>query len=310
MTEDLERLLATPDGRRQLRVRADVDQGLADRLLAHEADFRQPRRDHTLALVVQAASDDALVRHAATIAAGPGAAALWERLAARPMVLHEVATVVVAGDDVTAAEATLYLLVLDQLDPWGLGEPGRVGIAIEALRSPHPVVRGLAAEFLAAHAPALLLGRFDELVRDPDERVRGIVWSAALRLARADARDLALAMIGDEWAPLPQRRSALHAAGAALPTSDMLDVLTWLVVHPDPDLATDAANLLLDQHRHPTIAMAAQTSPHANVREIAEYLLDPYRGSPAAGGSRPGDPSRADATDIFEDMIRRLGDPS
>jgi hypothetical protein len=30
------------------------------------------------------------------------------------------------------------------------------------------------------------------------------------------------------------------------------------------------------------------------VREIANRLMDPYRGSPAAGGSRPGDPLRED----------------
>ena len=39
------------------------------------------------------------------------------------------------------------------------------------------------------------------------------------------------------------------------------------------------------------------------VREIAEALLDPRRGSPAAGGSRPGDPTRT--LDIFKALLER-----
>jgi hypothetical protein len=43
------------------------------------------------------------------------------------------------------------------------------------------------------------------------------------------------------------------------------------------------------------------------VRDIAAFLLDPYRGSPAAGGSRPGDPTNSD---IFAEMMRQLDDRS
>jgi hypothetical protein len=52
--------------------------------------------------------------------------------------------------------------------------------------------------------------------------------------------------------------------------------------------------------------MAAQVSPHLSVREIAEHLLDPNRGSPSAGGSRPGDPTRPDATQIYGDLLQQL----
>jgi hypothetical protein len=51
--------------------------------------------------------------------------------------------------------------------------------------------------------------------------------------------------------------------------------------------------------------MAAADSRHEPVRELALFLLDPYRGSPAAGGSRPGDPT---AGDIFAELARRLED--
>jgi len=39
------------------------------------------------------------------------------------------------------------------------------------------------------------------------------------------------------------------------------------------------------------------------VRETAERLLDPLRGSPAAGGNRPGSPT--DTSAIFEELLRR-----
>jgi hypothetical protein len=81
-------------------------------------------------------------------------------------------------------------------------------------------------------------------------------------------------------------------------------VLSYAVLQPDSALAGDAADLLHDLHRHPAIAEAAQRSPHSAAREVAAYLLDPYRGSPAAGGSRPGDPLRGG--DIFDELVRRL----
>jgi hypothetical protein len=299
-------LLESPTGRRWLRAIPDIEAGLADALLRFEEDFRTQRRDATLALVVQRASESALREHATQIAAGPAGQTLWQRLAGDPQTLTDTALAVVRGQDGVAAEATLYLLVVDPLDPYGLGRQTRARIAAAALESHTAAVRGAAAEFLASHAPEELLATFDALIHDRDERVRGIVWNCALRLARADARDLALGVIGDETTRLQVRRSALIALGTVLPTSDMVDLLSLLVVHPVEELALDAALLLHDYHRHPTIATAAQQSPHEPVRNIAEALLDPLRGSPAAGGSRPGDPTRPDATAIFSDMLRQV----
>ena len=127
--------------------------------------------------------------------------------------------------------------------------------------------------------------------------------SVGFRRDRAEARDLAFGLLGDEGVALAVRRSALLAAGEYLPTDDLVDLLTWFVAHPDPDLAGDAANLLHQLHRNPLIAEAALHSPHAHVRETAERLMDPLRGSPAAGGNRPGSP--VDTAGIFEDLIRR-----
>jgi hypothetical protein len=86
----------------------------------------------------------------------------------------------------------------------------------------------------------------------------------------------------------------LTVAGEALPTEMLVDLLAYFVVHPNAELALEAANLLQCHHRHPEIAIPAAGSPHPEVREIANRLMDPYRGSPAAGGSRPGDPLRED----------------
>jgi hypothetical protein len=226
-------------------------------------------------------------------------------LADDPTSRDAAANDLVAGSDHRAAEATLHLLVLDPLDPFNLGDTVRSEIAASALRSTSAEVRGLAAEFLAGHAPQELARSFSVLIADESERVRGIVWTTALRLNPGAAAERATDLLGDESVPVPQRRSALMAVGTALPTSQVAELLAWIVVHPDHELASDAAQLLYDYHRNPITAEAARESPHADVREIAEHLLDPLRGSPAAGGSRPGDPTRSSA-DIYADMIRQL----
>jgi hypothetical protein len=304
--EAIRELLGSQAGRRWLRSNPTLDLHLANTLLGFEDDFRQHRRDGSLAATVAHADRAALREHAAAIAAGPAGYALWRHMAHNREWLVETALSLVTSADAEAAEATLYHLVLDPLDQFSLGHDVRGRIASGALSSPSARVRGTAAEFLAADLPAELLSAFDELVNDPDERVRGIVWTCALQLARADARDLAISTISDESTPVPIRRSALIAAGTHLPTADLIDLLSILVVHPIEELALDAAMLLHDHHRHPAIATAAQNSPHAEVRRIADDLLDPFRGSPAAGGSRPGDPTRADATEIFADMLRQI----
>src|SRR4051794_21317100 len=57
----LEQLLSDAVGRRWLRGLPNLDAQLAARLLAHEADFRLARRDHTLDILVRAAPLDALM---------------------------------------------------------------------------------------------------------------------------------------------------------------------------------------------------------------------------------------------------------
>lgn len=298
-------LLRSGTGRRWLRDDPDLTHEQADRLLEFTSDFQSPRRDRTLAAVIERASLAAVERHVEAIAAGPAAPALWKRLAADPSRLVTIASRVVSWLDEQVAEATLYLLVLDPLDPFGVRIDNRIAIATEALSSSSPRVRGLAAEHLASHAPAIIQRSLEELLADRSERVRGIGWDAALRVDRAATVERATALLNDESVPVPIRRSALLSLGTHLPTAQMAELLSYFVVHPDHDLASDAADLLFRQHRNPIAARAAQDSPHADVREIAERLLDPLRGSPAAGGSRPGDPIRS-STDIYADMLRQL----
>jgi hypothetical protein len=296
-------LLDDPDGRRWLRAWHGLDAELAARLLAFEEDFRGVRRDATLdAVVARATRDDALL-HAAALAAGSAAPAFWRRLRGEPGLLAEIACRAAAGDDRRLAETTLELLVLDPLDPYGLGDATRREIAEAGLRSPFASVRGLAAEYVAETTPDIIVRAFSTLVAGDDERLRAVAWRVAFRHAPSEARDLAFALLGDERVDLHVRRSALLAAGEHLPTDELVDLLSWFVTHPDPDLAGDAADLLHALHRNPLIAEAALHSPHAHVRETAERLMDPLRGSPAAGGSRPGSP--ADVAALFEDLVRR-----
>lgn len=299
---DLATLLADPRGRRWLRGWSGLDTALAARLLDWPEDFTGRRRDSTLERVVALAPRDVLERRAGAIAAGPAAAALWRRLADNPDDLTRVAARVVAGE---AAESTLAILVLDPLDEYGLGNDRRVHVARAALASRAAAARGLAVEFLAGAAPDVVVAHLDDLVADDDERVRGVGWLTGLRVATSDTFERAVTLLGDESAPTEHRRSALVATGTTMPTAAMAEVLSVFVVHPDERLALDAADLLYAQHRNPITAEAARLSPHAEVREIAEALLDPRRGSPAAGGSRPGDPTRT--LDIFKALLERSG---
>lgn len=299
----IERLIDDPAGRRWLRASPLLDTELANRLLAYECDFRGRRRDRTLDNVIRVASDAELEPRVGALAAGPGAAALWRRLSADPDRLLASAAPVLAGVDPNAASATLYLLVLDPVSDYGLGPAAATGLALAGLTAPHGEVRGLAGEYLVAHAPAMLAERAPTLVQDEHERLRGHAWHALYLLAPEQGRTLALELLGDEATPVPIRRSALIAYGEHVPTSAAADLLAFFVQHPEEALALDAAQLMFRLHRYPTIAMAAAESPHAPVRELALFLLDPYRGSPAAGGSRPGDPTTGD---IFAELARRL----
>jgi hypothetical protein len=299
-------LLDAAAGRAWLRRTPRLSAEVADMLLQYERDFRIRRRDVTLSLVVERANRSIVFKHASAIAAGPAAPALWKRLEGDSEALLSIALAVLGSDDSDAAAATLVHLVLDPVNAHGLTGEQRRRLAMAALSSPEASIRGMAAEFIVVHQPEALLASFDEHVRDPSEQIRGIVWSAAFRLARDDARSIAIEMLGRDDEDIDVRRSALIAIGTHLPTSDLVDVLSVLVVHPDEDLAGDAADLLYQRHRHPAVATAALHSPHGRVRRIAEYLLDPFRGSPAAGGSRPGDPTHRDAAEIFSTMIREI----
>jgi hypothetical protein len=299
----VERLIAEPAGRRWLRASPLLDTGSADRLLGYEEDFRVQRRDRTLDNVIALASEEELERRIEAVAAGPGAAALWQRLSGKPGQLLRSAVRVLSDGDQDAAAATLYLLVLDPVSDYAIARDDVTTLALAGLASPHGIVRGLAAEHLVDHTPAILAERAPTLVLDNDERLRGHAWHAFYLCAPDRAQALALELLGNEDTPLPIRRSALVAYGEHLPTSKVAELLAFFVQHPEETLALDAAQLMFRLHRYPTIAMAAAESPHPPVRELALFLLDPYRGSPAAGGSRPGDPTTGD---IFAELARRL----
>jgi len=290
----IERLLPSPAGRRWLRGSSLLDPALAARLLDIEDDFRAPRRDATLDAAIATAALDELVRHAEAIAAGAGAPALWARLSGQPELLVATARRIAAGGDSQAIEATATHLLLDRADTYRLGQARRIEVARELLGSASGTARGIAAEHLARVEPGELARRIDELARDPAAQVRGFAWLAMFRVDRQVAAERAFTFLADEAAPEEHRLSALNAAGEALPTAWVVDVLAYFVAHPSERLARAAADLLHRHHRHPDIAVAAAGSPHPEVREIATRLMDPYRGSPAAGGSRPGDPTRED----------------
>jgi hypothetical protein len=300
--EIVKRALQDEGGRRWLRGLDDLPLDLAEELLEHEDDFRSRRRDSSLVRLVEAVPVASLVSHGMAIASGSAAPVFWNKLSADPEQLLRVAREIVAGDDLTAAESTLYLLTLDPLDPYELGPERRADIARTGLQSSVASIRTLAAEYLFDNDPEALAEDFSRLVRDDDERVRGLTWSAMIRPEPREAFETATEIAGQEAEPVEVRRSALAAIGTHFPTSEIIELLAYFVLHPEPALALDAGNLLYRLHRHPTIATAAISSPHQEVREIGQFLLDPYRGSPAAGGSRPGDPTRSD---IFAELIRQ-----
>jgi hypothetical protein len=300
-TRIIQEALLTSIGRQWLRSLTDLTPEIAQTLIAFQEDFRTVRRDRTLASVVALVPLETLLAHGESLAQGSAAAAFWERLQGNRTTLVETASTILSGSNVQAAESTLYLLILDPIDPYEVESAGRARIASQGLESPAASVRSLAAEYLFDYQPQALADRFQTLVYDDDERVRGLAWAAAFRFDTSPALELANRILGDEGAPAGSRRSALAAIGTSFDTSDLIDLLTEYVMHPDEAIAVDAANLLYRLHRHPAIATAAVSSPHQHVREIGEFLLDPYRGSPAAGGSRPGDPTQSD---MFARLIR------
>ncbi|HET7037633.1 MAG TPA: hypothetical protein VFI42_18250 [Thermomicrobiaceae bacterium] len=278
---------------------------LAARLIGYPADFSPTHRDRTTPRVVAALSLAELRRQAPFLAGGNAASALWERLRdAAPASLAAVARGAMARGSALARETTLTLLLLDPDFAGALTPPERRRLLAAALQDAAEEVRGLAGELTLDHWPERLVEEGGRWRRDSSERLRMASWDAAFALEPARAAEEAAALLADESAPLEARRSALVALGSALPTREVAPLLALAVTHPEPLLAQDAANLLWSFHRAPVVAEAAARSPHEGVRAIAERLLHPEHGSPAAGGSRPGAPSPSD--DLYEQFRREL----
>ena len=304
----IEALLSRPEARRWMRstlldrLDPNAAAALADRLLAWHADFAAGRRDRTTPAVIRHLPLDSLRRHATFLAGGNAASAFWERLAAEgAATLIPAAFDVFTGGEPAARETTLHLLLLDPYSPLRLSPDDQGRLLAAALSDPDEEVRGLAAELAAETDPDRLLHDQARWIRDPSERVRMAAWDVAFAAGSEQAAEEAALLLSDEAAPLAARRSALIALGDYLPTPEFAPLLALIVVHPNRELAEDAGNLLWTRHRAPIAAQAAAASPHANVREIAQRLLHPEFGSPAAGGSRPGAPG---GYDIYQEMLK------
>jgi hypothetical protein len=279
---------------------------LAERLLAWPMDFQPERRDRSTLGVVNALSGDALDRHLIWLACSNAVSALWERIAGsgQEAVINAVGRVIEEGDTV-ARETTLHLLVLDPYGPEYLSREEQDRVLMLALDDRDPEIRGLAAEVVAADMPEMLIDRWQTAPLDAGERVRMAFWRAALMHRQDDAAEAAGILALDRDQPLEARRTALLALGENRSTRAVAPVLQQSLTGDEQALAEDAAQLMWRHHRAPDIANAAAASPFESVRDLAERLLHPERGSPAAGGSRPGDPTRT--REIF-DQIRPKDD--
>uniref|UniRef100_A0A7C2BH04 HEAT repeat domain-containing protein n=1 Tax=Thermomicrobium roseum TaxID=500 RepID=A0A7C2BH04_THERO len=293
---DISAALATPSGRRWLRLTVlprlspAAAAELAEQLLAFREDFFAVRRDRSTWLVVQRLERTTLLEHAEWLAGSNAALALWERLGTEGLsVLVTVALRVLRRGTPQARETVLTLLVADPTREVVLPRWAKRALLMVALADPDAVVRGLAAETAATQLPELLLPAWRAWVRDQSQRVRRATWAVVLG-RRSDAVPAAQELLTEEGAPAPVRADALWALGQTLSTSEFAPILAACIQHPARELAEVAAELLWTQHRHPLPAQAALKSPHASVQAIGEWLLHPQRGSPAAGGGRPGMP--------------------
>ena len=289
--------LATASGRRWLRravlpvVAGPQATALATLLLGFRDDFRAEQRDFSTRTVVERANRATLAANLEWLAGSNAALALWERLAEEGITsLVSAALRVLRRGEPRARELVLTVLLADPtrqivLPPWA----ERV-LLLVALADGDEVVRGLAVEMAAGRWPELLVPDWPRWTRDGSGRARRATWRMALRIdARARTRAAALAFADEE--PAEVRADALWALGQVLTTAEIAPILARLIQHPRPELAESAADLLWTRHRHPEPARAALASPHPKVREIGKRLLDPRRGSPAAGGARPGMPA-------------------
>ena len=274
---------------------------LAARILQWPADLSPSRRDRTTAMLVAHLGADDLALNLVMLAKSNASSALWERLSkSGSQAVLEAAWRVLSSEDVVARETTLHRLVLDPYGPEYLSREQQNSLLILALDDSDPEIRGLAAEVIASDMPDRLLDRGTRMALDDEERVRMAYWRTLFVHQPEDAVEQASRLSLDASIAHPARRTALLALGENRATRTVAPVLQALLTGQDQVLANDAAQLMWRWHRAPDIASAAAQSPFSNVRELAERLLHPERGSPAAGGSRPGDPTRT--TDILDQI--------
>jgi hypothetical protein len=280
---------------------------LAERLLTWPDDLAPHRRDRSVKELVETLDDDQLQRHLGLLAGSNAAGDLWERIARSGAgAVYTAADQILEQGDVRARETTLHMLVLDPYGPGYLPHEMQDRLLIGALDDPDPEIRGLAAEVVAAELPETLLVRWESAQTDESERVRMAFWRAALVHQPDSAVAAAQQVVLDPEQALDARRTALLALGENAPTGDVAAVLQVVLRGDDQILAEDAAELMWRHHRTPDIANAAAESQFDDVRERANRLLHPEMGSPAAGGSRPGDPTRTQ--EIFQQITPRKGD--
>jgi hypothetical protein len=305
--EDIEQLLHDGSVRRWAReylldrlsvVNAEM---LARRLVEWSDDYCASRRDRSTARVIEHLSLEDLREHLELLAASNNASALWASLAeSGPMTVMAAVGDIFASSSVEARETTLHLLVLDPYGPEYLSRDQQNEVLVMALDDPDPEIRGLAAEVIAADLPELLLARWETAPLDAGERVRMAFWQSAFVHRPDEGVEAAGVLALDPEKPHEARRTALLALAENVSTRTISPVLQSILTGDDQTLAEDAAQLMWRHHRAPDIAHAASRSQFESVRGLANRLLHPEMGSPAAGGSRPGDPTRT--LDIFEQI--------
>jgi hypothetical protein len=302
---ELESLLDAPAVRRWVRAHllerlsASDASELAGSLLNWHEDYRAERRDRSTVNIVAALTGEQLQQHLPFLASSNCAGALWQRIAhSGPDVVMNYVQMIFRTDDPRARETTLHLLVLDPYGPEYLPHEAQNAVLKIALQDPDPEIRGLGAEVIAAELPETLIDLWDSAPLDDSERVRMAFWRAAMVNRPNDAIEAAGILALDTGKPHESRRTALLALGENFSTPSVSPVLQSILRGDDEVLAEDAAQLMWRFHRTPDIANAAADSQFTSVQAQANRLLHPEIGSPAAGGSRPGDPTRT--TDFFE----------